>query len=482
MKRKPRYINEDLCVGCLECIDGLRLQGGHVSRTSSTGPEQAQAGLHPLPAGHPAGRPHRSRDLHPVQDRASASRPASRPATGRPSTSRRQEEFEEIEVGTIILATGFQTFDPSRLPVLRLRELPERLHRAGGRAARQRLRADRRRGRPARRPQAQGGRDHPLRRLARREDQPLVLPRLLHVLPEAGPPAQGAHRTPRSTTSTSTCGPRARATRSSTTSCSKEGVHFIRGRVAEVTDWADDARRGRQAGHPRRRHPDRRRSAASRWTWSSSPSGWSRSADAQDVRRMFNISCSTEGFFLERHPKLAPVNTFTDGIFIAGACQGPKDIPDTVAQAGRGGRRGPGPDRRGPRGAGAEHRLHRRGGLLRVQVLHPALPLHGHLLLTRTRRRPSSTRPSARDAAPAWRPVRPAPSRRTSSRTRRSSARSKGCCSRAGRRSSVREVNRVQPTDRPSNRTAARSGSRGSSPSSATGAPTPRPTWRASRA
>lgn len=37
---------------------------------------------------------------------------------------------------------------------------------------------------------------------------------------------------------------------------------------------------------------------------------------------------------MERHPKLAPVSTFTDGIFIAGACQGPKDIPDTVAQAG----------------------------------------------------------------------------------------------------------------------------------------------------
>ena len=37
---------------------------------------------------------------------------------------------------------------------------------------------------------------------------------------------------------------------------------------------------------------------------------------------------------MERHPKLAPVNTFTEGIFLAGACQGPKDIPDTVAQAG----------------------------------------------------------------------------------------------------------------------------------------------------
>ena len=56
--------------------------------------------------------------------------------------------------------------------------------------------------------------------------------------------------------------------------------------------------------------------------------------DAEDVRRLFNIGCGGEGFFTERHPKLAPVSTFTDGIFLAGACQGPKDIPDTVAQAG----------------------------------------------------------------------------------------------------------------------------------------------------
>jgi len=56
--------------------------------------------------------------------------------------------------------------------------------------------------------------------------------------------------------------------------------------------------------------------------------------DAQEVRRLFNMSCGAEGWFLERHPKLAPVSTFTDGVFLAGCCQGPKDIPDSVAQAG----------------------------------------------------------------------------------------------------------------------------------------------------
>ena len=82
--------------------------------------------------------------------------------------------------------------------------------------------------------------------------------------------------------------------------------------------------------------------------------------DAQDVRRLFNISCATEGFFLERHPKLAPVNTFTDGIFLAGCCQGPKDIPDTVAQAGAAAAEALALIDAGAHRARAEHGLHRR--------------------------------------------------------------------------------------------------------------------------
>jgi heterodisulfide reductase subunit A len=56
-------------------------------------------------------------------------------------------------------------------------------------------------------------------------------------------------------------------------------------------------------------------------------------ADTEEVARLFSLSRSADGFFLEKHPKLAPVATMTDGIFLAGCAQGPKDIPDTVAQA-----------------------------------------------------------------------------------------------------------------------------------------------------
>jgi heterodisulfide reductase subunit A len=55
-------------------------------------------------------------------------------------------------------------------------------------------------------------------------------------------------------------------------------------------------------------------------------------ADSREVGLKFGISCSMDGWFTERHPKLDPVATMTDGIFIAGTCQGPKDIPDSVAQ------------------------------------------------------------------------------------------------------------------------------------------------------
>lgn len=55
--------------------------------------------------------------------------------------------------------------------------------------------------------------------------------------------------------------------------------------------------------------------------------------DASQVMRTFTIQADADGFFLEKHLKLDPVATSTDGVYIVGCCQGPKDIPDTVAQA-----------------------------------------------------------------------------------------------------------------------------------------------------
>ena len=54
--------------------------------------------------------------------------------------------------------------------------------------------------------------------------------------------------------------------------------------------------------------------------------------DAGEVAKLFSISTDADGWFKEKHPKLDPVATLTGGVFIAGCAQGPRDIPESVAQ------------------------------------------------------------------------------------------------------------------------------------------------------
>jgi len=112
-----------------------------------------------------------------------------------------------------------------------------------------------------------------------------------------------------------------------------EGVHFVRGRAAEVSDVALSPE---EEGHLVVKAEDTllgitRRLPVDMVILSA---GLAPRKDAKAVSQVFGFGCSANGFFLERHPKLEPVSTITDGIFIAGCCQYPKDIPDTVAQAG----------------------------------------------------------------------------------------------------------------------------------------------------
>jgi len=111
----------------------------------------------------------------------------------------------------------------------------------------------------------------------------------------------------------------------------EEGMHFIRGKVAEVTDAArnpgeegklivqvEDTLLGKQ-----RRVPVDMVVLMG----ALEPQG-----DAKEMGLRLGISCTADGWYTERHPKLDPVATMTDGVFVAGACQGPKDIPASVAQ------------------------------------------------------------------------------------------------------------------------------------------------------
>jgi len=109
--------------------------------------------------------------------------------------------------------------------------------------------------------------------------------------------------------------------------CQEEGMQFIRGKPAEVQQGED----GRLVlvgedtllARPYRVPVDMVILCAA----------MEARADATEVSRIFGISQGQDGFFLEEHPKLAPLSTASDGVFLAGTCQAPRDVPDTVAQA-----------------------------------------------------------------------------------------------------------------------------------------------------
>jgi heterodisulfide reductase subunit A len=114
--------------------------------------------------------------------------------------------------------------------------------------------------------------------------------------------------------------------------CQEEGTIFIRGKVAEITDQAENEQEegclvviGEDTllAEPIRIPVDMVVLCTA----------IEARHDAAALGRIFGVSQGADGFFLEEHPKLGPLNTAMDGIFLAGCCQKPMDIPDTVSQA-----------------------------------------------------------------------------------------------------------------------------------------------------
>jgi heterodisulfide reductase subunit A len=111
----------------------------------------------------------------------------------------------------------------------------------------------------------------------------------------------------------------------------EEGTRFVRGKVAEVTNVA---RIPEEEGKLIIQVEDtliskQRRIPVDMVVLSA---GMQARHDAKDVAKLFGISCSADAWYIERHPKMDPVATMTEGVYIAGCAQGPKDIPASVVQ------------------------------------------------------------------------------------------------------------------------------------------------------
>lgn len=332
VRRKARYVHEDLCVGCQECIAGCTYKDARFPDEFNAGMGKRKPIYIPFPQAVPQVvviDPERCIELKTGKCKKTCIEAC---ADRHAIDFKQQDELVEINVGAIILATGYKLFDASRIPqygygrypnVITSLEMERLVNSSGPTSGEIRLR-------DGSTPKSVGfvlcvgSRDLKTNRWCSRTCcmHSMKLAQLVREHTDADvtifymdirAPGKGCEEFyDRSL---------------------QADVQFVRGRVAEVTDWAlSSEEEGKLvirvedtlAGFVRRIPVDMIVLAA----------GMEPQSDTDKTRRLFNMSCGTEGWFLEKHPKLAPVSTFTEGVFIAGCCQGPKDIPDSIAQAG----------------------------------------------------------------------------------------------------------------------------------------------------
>ncbi len=327
IRKRARYVNTDLCTGCGICQE--KCPKKVVDEVYEAGLGYRKAIYTPFAQAVPN---------YPVLDRPNCTyfqkgtcRACEKFCPTGAIDFNQQDEVMTVQVGNIILATGYKLFDPRRIPQYGYGRLAnvftslefERLSNAAGPTNGQIVLRD---GKTA--PKAVGvihcvgSRDRNYNNYCSVICCMQSL-KFAHLVKErTGADVYNFYidiRTP------------AKAYDEFYQRVLEEGTLFVRGRVAEVTDavrlqgeegkiiiQVEDTLAGRQ-----------RRIPVDMVILSAALEP---RQDAKQVAKQFGISCSADGWFIEKHPKLDPVATMTEGVFIAGCVQGPKDIPNTVAQ------------------------------------------------------------------------------------------------------------------------------------------------------
>ncbi len=239
-----------------------------------------------------------------------------------------QDEIVELDVGAIIVATGFEMWDPTQLSQYSYGKSPniitgmefERLSNAGGLTGGKILLADGREPERVAIIHCVGSRDHNAHPYCSRICCMYSLKQAHLVHDKTGAKVYEFYVDMR------TFG---KAYEEFYERVQKEkGICMVRGRGARVEVLPDGKLRvrGEDANLGQLVHVDVDMVVLS--TAIEAPH------DADRVAALFGLGRTEDGFFAEAHPKLRPVETNTDGVFLAGVAQGPKDVPDTVAHAG----------------------------------------------------------------------------------------------------------------------------------------------------
>jgi heterodisulfide reductase subunit A len=327
IKRKPRYVNEDKCTGCGVCRDKCPAK---VSNEFDAGMGQRKAIYTPFPQAVPN---------IPVIDKEHCTfflkgkcRACEKFCEAKAIDFEQKEKIIEVDVGSIIVTTGFDALDPTPMTQFGYGRYPnvytgvqfERLSNASGPTNGKLVLKDGSTPKSVAILHCIGSRDKNYHEYCSRVCCMYAL-KFSHIIREKIQDADIYQMY-----IDMRCF--GKGYEEFYNRLLEEGVNFIRGRAGEVTDIAEKPEENGKlivlcedtlVGKQRRIPVD----------MVVLSTAIEPRADAGETAKLFSMSRSADGFFLEKHPKLDPVATNTDGIFIAGCCQGPKDIPDTVAQA-----------------------------------------------------------------------------------------------------------------------------------------------------
>jgi heterodisulfide reductase subunit A len=328
VRRKPRYVDVELCTGCGQCVEACVLLGGGgrlmVPSEYEAGMGKRGAAYIPFAQAVP---------LKAVIDpesclllvKGKCSQKCVKVCERQAIDFEMQEEYVDFKVGTIIVATGFDLYDASLMPQYGYGRYPdvidglqfERMTSNAGPTGGQVVTAD------GRNPEAIaflhciGSRDEEHKPYCSRVCCMYAMKQahLAHELSGAEvyefyidirAPGKGYEEFYERN--------------------QREGIHFIRGKVAEVQ---------RENGRLLVRAEDtlRNRVVEVPVDMVVLMTAMQPAAGSNELGQLLSISRDKDGWFAEAHPKLRPVDSNTDGIFLAGCAQFPKDIPDSVAQA-----------------------------------------------------------------------------------------------------------------------------------------------------
>lgn len=238
-----------------------------------------------------------------------------------------QDEILELDVGAILVATGFEMWDPTQLSQYSYGKSPnimtgmefERLSNASGPTGGEILLADGRKPERVAIIHCVGSRDHNAHEYCSRFCCMYSLKQAHLVRDKTGAEVHEFYTDMRTFGS---------GYEEFYERVQKEGVTFVRGRSAEVEVLPDGKLRvqGENVDLGRTVQVDVDMVVLS--TAIEAPH------DADRVAALFGLGRKESGFFAEAHPKMRPVETNTDGVFLAGTAQAPRDVPDTVAHAG----------------------------------------------------------------------------------------------------------------------------------------------------